>query len=155
MKVYYFGCINAPGHYLWISRGDRYLPNMVGWVPWGNEMDSGLAPQGTMEEQGHAAIHHKKGWTLVSWWDRTVDTRSKCNSAIMAEGNHGFEQIKILLKEYWPEVAQRQTVELYTSTEDHEKRCPDCGLWMTIETRLGLVSEIKHRCYHCEDKENK
>ena len=111
MKVYFFGCLGTAGHFLYSKNEHRTLPDKQ--TPWGFEMDGGLAPQDVPEKQGHAAIHHKNGWTAVSWWDRTVDTRGKCNSAVLAEGEHDFEQMKVLLKEHWPEVYTRQPVPLF------------------------------------------
>ncbi len=113
MKVYYFGCLNEIEHYLYLSRGDRTLPDKE--TPWGFEMDAGLTPKGPREQQGHVLITHKEGWTAMSWWDRTVDTRPGCNSAVLAEGEHDFQQMKSLLKEHWQEVHDRQPVELFLS----------------------------------------
>ena len=122
MKHYFFGCLGGVGHYLYGPGGvDRGLPDM-GQTPWGHELDGGLAPPSDesktsrgegYQKQGHTAIHHKGGWTLISWWDRTVDTRYACNSGFMVEGEFDFGRMVELLKELWPQVHERQPVELF------------------------------------------
>ncbi len=114
MKTYYFGCDGSPGHYL-IGR-----PETRGWpankcIPWGYELDTGLCPVTPgYQRQGQAALHHKAGWTALSWWDRASgDTRMGCNSTVIVEGEHDFEQMVILVGEHWPKVAERQPVELF------------------------------------------
>ena len=37
--------------------------------------------------------------------------------------------------------------------EPSDQKCPDCGLHMVMEMKYGLVNEITHRCYHCEDED--
>ena len=36
--------------------------------------------------QGEAIIHHKNGWTALSLWDSTIDTRPGCSSTYLAKG---------------------------------------------------------------------
>jgi hypothetical protein len=90
----YFGCVGQTGHHLWQSDGkgrplrvgggiDRQLLGPIpGWeddaetkriIPWGWKVDGGLLPKHFGE--GEATLVHKAGWTALSFWDRTVDTR--------------------------------------------------------------------------------
>lgn len=116
MKVFFFGCIGQPGHDLHGPGSDRWHH---GELPWRYELDSKLCPGGEIkfqrnQPQGYAALHHKGGWTALSWWDRSgPDKRMGCNSAVLAEGEHDFEQMKILFKEHWPKESNRQPVELF------------------------------------------
>ncbi len=112
MKHYFFGCLRETGHNLYPPEKYGGAPDK-GQTPWGNEMDSGLAPHVGVQRQGGMAIHHKSGWTLISWWDRTVDTRGNSNSAFMAEGNYRFDEMVNYLEALWPEVHNRQPVELF------------------------------------------
>ena len=117
MTVYFFGCIGQPGHGLH-GKGSEMWP-FSECVPWGFELDSKLCPGGEVrfqrkQEQGTAAIHHKDGGTALSRWDRSgPDQRMGCNSAVLADGNHTFEQMKFHFKYHWPNEANRQPVELY------------------------------------------
>ncbi len=57
--------------------------------------------------QGAYLIHHIKGWTLMSWWDRSQgDTRSACNASIAAYGTFEAEQMFELLCEHFPSVVR-------------------------------------------------
>lgn len=117
MKVFFFGCIGRFGHDLH-GKGSEMWP-FSKCVPWGYELDSKLCPGGEVkfqrtQPQGHAALHHKGGWTALSWWDRSgPDERMGCNSALLAEGTHSFEEMKILFKERWPNEFRRQPVDLF------------------------------------------
>jgi len=97
-KMFYFGPWQQVGHYM---RSDDHLPKdsegyrkLHGFTksnPWGYEVDGGLCPKG--ESEGVAAIHHKDGWTALSFWDYTVDTRPGSHSTYLAEGDFNFEQM--------------------------------------------------------------
>ena len=120
MKIFFFGCMGQPGHFLHDTNG-RW-PNIK--LPW-NQIDVALTPKNSnvaeldrerRQPQGHTKIHHKGGWTAMAWWDRSgPDTRYGCNSVLFMEGKHDFEQMKNLLKEHWPEVHERQPVKLFLS----------------------------------------
>jgi hypothetical protein len=110
-KVYYFGCIERAGHYMWLpgprpeysKDGDFVRTN-----PWGFAIDGSLCPKGP-EIQGQALIHHKDGWTALSFWDRSVDGRGKCNSSLLALGALTFAEMVSLFKEHFPSVFGRFT----------------------------------------------
>jgi hypothetical protein len=101
--IYYFGCIGESGHYLWVSDMRKSLDSIG---PWGWEIDGGLAPAGHGRELV-AAIHHLNGWTAVSFWDRSVDTRSGSNSTFLVHANLGFDEIVRLARQDFPGVFKR------------------------------------------------
>ncbi len=91
----YFGC--APGaspvHGLYRRGSNRGIatPSEYG-LPWGWEIDGGLAPR--PEVQFHGALHHKDGWSAVSWWDRRGDSRANSNSAVfIPEPDLTFDEV--------------------------------------------------------------
>lgn len=104
MKVYFFGCWDGVGHYLFESRYNR--PSFES-IPWGTDIDGGLAPAGVKQRQGVAELHHKDGWTALSWWDRSIDHRSNSNAAILAEGTHNYDEMIQLGKDHFPEIMGR------------------------------------------------
>lgn len=112
MTFYYFGCIDQAGHYLWSSpparnlEEHRALGDLESSNPWGYNIDSGLCPKGP-EIEGRALLHKKDGWTIVSFWDRSVDSRGKCNSNFLCPGDFTFEQMISLACQHFPQVMNR------------------------------------------------
>lgn len=108
--MYYFGPWDRAGHFLNDEHGMHVPYDERAKVPWGDEADGGLQPHhpdckkhaycgcGSGLE-GVALIHHKNGWTALSFWDRSVDTRGACNSTYFAEGTFTFEEMVALAKE--------------------------------------------------------
>ena len=78
----------------------RFGPRPCPWTI--AELDTGLATapgrviplQGYQREedqpQGRCCLHHKGGWTAVSFWDRTGDRRLASTSTLVARGTHSF-----------------------------------------------------------------
>lgn len=107
MKIYYFGCIDRPGHYMHGPRGyDREADRFTEGNPWGYKIDGRLCPSGP-EVEGRALVHHKDGWTALSFWDRSVDRRGKCNSNFLAEGTFTFAEMIELARQHFPKVVAR------------------------------------------------
>ncbi|HVJ09296.1 MAG TPA: hypothetical protein VM554_13020 [Acidisarcina sp.] len=108
-RMLYFGPWDRAGHYLVGERGDGVYGARRGNFPWSEgDIDGSLQPwsDGTFgskheggyrrkEEapQGVALVHHRGGWTALSFWDRSVDSRGACNSNYFAEGDFTFEQM--------------------------------------------------------------
>lgn len=114
--MFYFGPWDRAGHFLHDEHG-RTIYDQRGTLPWGDEADGGLQPHfencrrsqysrycdcGSGPE-GHALIHHKNGWTALSFWDRSVDTRGACNSTYFAEGTFTFIEMARMAKERFAE----------------------------------------------------
>ncbi len=108
MKIFYFGCNTEPGHYMWAPGlgYNREARDFTYGSPWGHKIDDGLCPKGP-EIEGHALIHNKNGWTAISFWDRSVDKRGKCNSNFLAEGAFTFDEMITHAKKYFPEIMAR------------------------------------------------
>jgi hypothetical protein len=108
MKMYYFGCVGKSGHYMF-QPSDSYPKQDHTFTrdnPWGYQVDSGLCPSGPQVE-GRAMIHHKDGWTALSFWDRSVDRRSGSNSNFLAEGTFTFAEMVEFAKERFPKIMAR------------------------------------------------
>lgn len=105
----YYGPWKEAGHYFftetgrWLEREER---NRIPWKE--HDIDGVLQPGCRLEDgrpvcqgprtEGHALLHHKAGWTALSFWDSSVDTRPGCNSTYVAEGVFTFEQMVELAK---------------------------------------------------------
>jgi hypothetical protein len=112
IRVLYFGCIGGPGHYMHTEGGRR------DWdvtTPWGKAPDGTLCPQGKQVE-GRAELHHKGGWTALSFWDRSVDGRSGCNSNFFVNRTMTFDEVVALSKERLPRVWSRFKFDVVPAT---------------------------------------
>jgi hypothetical protein len=131
--VYYFGCVETAGHYMW----DEHLRNVFDRVvPW-EGIDGVLQPHkdgckrqpycgcGSMPE-GQALIHRKNGWTALSFWDRSVDTRGGCNSTFFAKGTYTFAEMCELAQSVFPTIWNRYKfpVVLYSASPAKEAGHP-------------------------------
>lgn len=109
--MFYFGPWERAGHFLFDEHGRsvrdedrRGLP----WNEWKGEIDGKLQPHlqhckrqaycRCPEPEGVALLHHKNGWTALSFWDRSVDSRGACNSTYFAEGIFTFDEMVAMAK---------------------------------------------------------
>lgn len=117
-RMFYFGPWDRPGHYLFREGGRDYYREWEAVIPW-DGIDGVLQP-GCREEHGHwvhraaqvegeALLHHKDGWTAISFWDRSVDTRGACNSTYFAEGLFTFDQMVEMARARFSERWNRMT----------------------------------------------
>lgn len=100
LDVYYYGPIRSAGHYLWVSDTKSYhIYNHP--HPWGSKIDGSLTPQDN-DREGEALIHHKDGWTALSFWDRTVDKRGGSHSTYIANKTLNYDEMVDLAKKTFP-----------------------------------------------------
>lgn len=113
-RMFYFGPWDQPGHYLFTERRTKVWGDEsdAEGFPWrsGYGIDGVLQPgchkdrdgrwthRGSPEVEGAAVLHHRAGWTAISFWDRSVDKRGACNSTYFAEGLFTFEQMVEMAK---------------------------------------------------------
>lgn len=102
--VYYNGCWGETGHYLWDrTRRKAYsVPADFPVAP--HVLDSGFLPPGQPQVEGRATLCHVNGWTVLAFWDRSVDTRGKSNSAFVARGTLDFDAMVAAAKAAFPSV---------------------------------------------------
>lgn len=121
--VYFFGCWGAVGHHLWVPRHAFASLTEEERIPWAlHTLDSGLCHgkrdkygntvDSSEEREGRAALHHKDGWTALSWWDRSVDNRYGCNASVIAKGTFTVKEMLALGREHFPSVFQRFAYEI-------------------------------------------
>ena len=114
--ILFFGAWSKPGHYYWApgrrwAECERILPASLQ----GRKLDGRLAPQkrfttypnSLIEAEGEAAVHHIEGWTVVAWWDRSVDTRPGSNSALLMRGTHTMTAVLLEAADKFPELLPR------------------------------------------------
>lgn len=124
--MYYFGCSKLKprdpvGHYLHDNNlrhdwdVEKGLP-----VLWRNgKIDGGFAarvyqPNGDSIEapQGQARWMMCQGWTLISFWDRTGDSRPGSSSTFISKEHLTFEQMVAIAKEEFPQIWNRFNFEV-------------------------------------------
>lgn len=116
VECYYFGCWDRVGHFLFAADGRRiHCFAGVGILPCGlpkdfpvraETLDGGLLGY---EEQveGRTVVTHIRGWTILSFWDRSVDERPGCNSNFVMRGNLSFADALDAARTTFPKVIRR------------------------------------------------
>jgi hypothetical protein len=122
MRALYFGCRNGDvGHFMWVP-GMRRAPHEFALspypgLPW-DKVDAHFAPRrgpGRYAEempQGVAALHHKDGWTALSFWDRSVDSRGNSSSTFIFDAELDFAAALAAAREHFPTVVARYPFEI-------------------------------------------
>lgn len=103
-RCFYFGCWDDAGHF-WHDKHGSYSKAREE-APFGYPDGNWQPDNGQF--QGPAALRHHKGWTILAWWDRTEDTRPGSCSALVFEGELGFEAMVALLKKRFRRVYDRR-----------------------------------------------
>ena len=103
---FYFGCWVTLGHYLYDKRGDYVCGDDVGFPE--SSLDCKLAPE-TTSEQGVAKHYNLAGYTLLAFWDRSVDRRPGGNSVFILPGCLGFDESIAAATQAFPKVWARFT----------------------------------------------
>ncbi len=83
-NFFYFGCWDRPGHFLYDTSGrcsDRQTP--ADFPVEYRILDGGLLPPNQPQKQGRLSVWRTNGWAIISFWDRSVDSRGGCNSAFV------------------------------------------------------------------------
>lgn len=75
--------------------------------------------------EGDAAMHYRHGWTILAWWDRSVDKRFGCNAAIVALGRWSFEGMMYRGSKFFPDIMRRFKYKIrLTGITDHPYNSP-------------------------------
>jgi hypothetical protein len=116
MSSYYFGCYKETGHF-WFKERQRVkaceVPLFHGFHPDGTFAPLRSGKWRFAEEcpEGIAQLVHASGagesWTILAFWDRSVDQRGKSNSLFLIPGNLTFTEAIKVAREEWPEIFAR------------------------------------------------
>lgn len=107
MKVIYFGCWRATGHYYWDPAPSRYGRKISkpDDCPW-EHVDAALTPKSSTAH-GAAALHHQGGWTALAMHDYSVDTRGNSNSVFLFDALLTYQEACEEAMRAFPEVFER------------------------------------------------
>lgn len=118
IEAFYFGCRSKElhGHYLF----DKDLRLVNSLIPAGfpvrkETLDGGLMPIGLGQDEGKGVLVYfftDKWWTVLSFWDKSVDRRYNSTSVFMLSGKHNFRETIIITKEIFPSIWERINFEV-------------------------------------------
>lgn len=113
-EIYYFGCVGGIGHHLHKPsehgpvRPDRREHRKVAWM---KICDGGLGLEdidgGNTEGCGIWA--YVRGYSIVSFWDRSIDSRGGSTSSFLVKGLHSFAAVLECAENFFPNIFKRYT----------------------------------------------
>lgn len=113
-RIFYYGCRRGvrgdteAGHFLYGPEPelDR-IPSRRTSLPFDlAHLDGTFAPTGG-QPQSLATVHVFHGWTVLSMWDRTGDSRPGSSSTFVADGVHDGPTMLKLAASWFPKVWER------------------------------------------------
>lgn len=115
MKCFYFGAWSRGhlGHFLYLPGGSLVGREVERQIPFATHiLDSGLLPQ--VGSQTQCVVHRSviNGWTVLTFWDRSGDSRGSSNSSFILQGEHATEAGLAFARELFPTVFARFTFPL-------------------------------------------
>lgn len=106
-QIFYFGCIDRSGHALF---GPGETPVRYGQLDrdFGSvgRLDGTFCP--TEIGGGKFTISTRPPWTIISWWDNSVDTRPGSHSTFIFQGYDSLGEFWWDAREKFPSVFARQ-----------------------------------------------
>jgi hypothetical protein len=110
-ESFYFGCWSEPGHFLYASNGrrihERHSEFPKDFPVREHVLDGGLLGICQREDEGVAALSHIGKWTILSFWDRSIDSRGACNSNFIMRGKLEFDDAVKVAREKFPTIFAR------------------------------------------------
>lgn len=118
--MFYCGCHRDSGHHVWREDGDS---SHKFWKlqPWGVKIDGELQPlarRGFHVPNGAARFTLAHGWSALSWWDNSIDTRPGSHSTFVVEGTHTAEAVLAMARARFPWVFERFKYEIVLGAGD-------------------------------------
>lgn len=124
VEAYYFGCRREAGHYWHFPEhrtwNESTIPTAVG-PKIHPKIDGGFCPgsidgesykRSRPEKQGEAALHHVDGWTVLSFWDNSVDARSNSSSSFVARGTWDYASMRAIAERQFARIWKRYTFDI-------------------------------------------
>lgn len=140
--ILFYGCWTTPagvgltGHYFFLPDGRTQVrhhrrngamsDNPETLIPWGYKVDGNFAPRGAgagrVEAPNGVAGYHiavswvghaeEEAWSLISWWDNSVDIRGGSSASFMVDRRATPEEILAEAREKFPQIFARFKYEI-------------------------------------------
>lgn len=107
MRVYYFGCMSDIGHFLYDENGRYVYRKCTDKPELSHSLDGGYWPKDKGQPQSVGALSYENNWSILSCWDRSIDSRYGSHSTFIIEGTHTFDEILVAIKKHFPQVMAR------------------------------------------------
>src|SRR5438128_5998 len=117
----YFGCWSGSGHFLYDKYGNyvrsgcpfHHVMMGSGRISSGPGLDGGYCPQTkAYQPKGVAKLTHISDWTIIAFYDRSMDKRYNSNAAFLTKGTHTFEEMVEAAKAQFPGIWARYKFEV-------------------------------------------
>ncbi len=108
---FYFGVWDASraGHHLYTPEG-HCICDPPRWFPVAfHALDGGLLPHGSPQVEGISTLVYLNGWSILTFWDRSVDHRMGSCSAFLFKGRLIFEAVCLLARDDFAVIWERFT----------------------------------------------
>lgn len=111
--VFYFGPINEAGHYLWSDERSHIWNHAAVGIHKNlfHALDGAFCPP-VDQVTGIVQKNQVGPWLILSWWDRSQDTRGACNSNILGKGFESVAELIESAQKQFPAVFARQKTPL-------------------------------------------
>lgn len=107
--MFYCGCHRDSGHHLWTA-DETTSSTFWQLQPWGYAVDGDLQPRpknGFHLPNGIARFTQEHGWSALSWWDNSIDTRPGSHSTFIVHGTYLAEEVLAMARARFPWVFAR------------------------------------------------
>lgn len=116
-QCFYFGCWGSKGHFLWNAHGRHASNEEHDSIPFSwYRLDGKFMAEGNKQIQGKATLTIIDEHTVLSFPDRSVDSRGGCHSTFVAGGVFDFDQMVELSKAAFGQVWKRYEFEVTNNT---------------------------------------
>lgn len=108
LRVFYYGAVGGPGHYL---HDDKlrviHHPRGLDFPVDPFILDGRLLPQTGEQPEGMSELWTNEKWSILTFWDRSEDSRPGSNSSFVIEGRHDFRSTVAIAKHHFPVLFER------------------------------------------------
>ncbi len=107
--IYYFGCVGNVGHYLWDQNYcNPKMDSLPDDFPTLGKLDGNFITSiDSKQTQGEVTYLWYNHYTIIAFWDRSIDSRLGSNSCFVLEGDLGYDEAIKLAKEAYPNIWKR------------------------------------------------
>jgi hypothetical protein len=111
-RIYYHGCVGEVGHRMYGPEPEGLDMDKREIMRWSRLCDGGLLPERGEQVEGQAIWSYARGHSIVSFWDRSVDSRGGSSSSFLLEGLYSFGSVMSAARKAFPGIFARFNFEV-------------------------------------------